>query len=143
MEEIKMGYFFETTGYEFENEFTEKISEFSLNTWGKGAFQATTMAEDKYQGIDCYVLGVPMDVTLNFDNKIKMKNLDYRLTFLGVEVNFGIRYGNCKVKFENENNIIEFKNRKAAVAYLREFGLTDNEIESLIFEEVQEEIKQD
>lgn len=95
-----MGYFFETTGLEFETEIIDKISLFSLKEWGVGAFKMSTLAEDRFEGADCFVLGIPIDITLAYEQKKRMKRLNCQLIFDGITVEFGVRFGNSQVQFD-------------------------------------------
>ena len=95
----------------FEFELKESIGTYAAKTWGNGAFVRSTLIQDKYQGQDFELCRIPVDVTLNFKGKKHMKRLSTRLPIGIGAVEFGIRYGNGKVKFENPVLVIGFNVR--------------------------------
>ncbi|MCL2047409.1 MAG: hypothetical protein FWG87_01665 [Defluviitaleaceae bacterium] len=92
-------YFFEAGGYEFESQMTDIVSVFARHVWGNKAVMFSTERQDRYEGTDLFVLGVPLDITLAFDKKNKTRKLS-DLTLNGVTISFGVRFGNGKVTFE-------------------------------------------
>lgn len=95
-------------GQEFEDVIMEKIGVFSIETWGKGSFKSTVNTLlDKNAGTDGILMGVPIDVTLDYISKRQTKKLS-NIEFDFGSVTFGIRYGNGKVKFETPVLVIGF-----------------------------------
>ena len=96
---ISNSYFFEAGGHTFESEIIEIISSFAKHLWGSLSVKFSSVQQDRYEGTDLFVLGVPMDVTLAFDKKNKTRRLG-ALTMDGVTINYGVRFGNGKAKFD-------------------------------------------
>lgn len=96
---IKDSYFFEAGGHEFESGVVEVVSAFAKREWGVGAVKFSTVQQDKYEGTDLYVLGVPIDITLAFEKKNKTRRLE-TLELDGVTIDLGIRFGNGKATFQ-------------------------------------------
>jgi hypothetical protein len=92
-------YFFESGGYEFESEIVDIVSTFARNEWGKNAVKFSTERQDRFEGTDLFVLGIPIDVTLAFEIKNKTRRLG-EWSLNGVTVDFGIRFGNGKAHFK-------------------------------------------
>jgi len=97
---ISEKYYFESSGYEFESEMADFITSFARKEWGDAAVKFSTELQDRHEGADIFLLGIPVDITLNFARKNKTKWLE-TLVLEGANINLGIRYGNGKVKFEN------------------------------------------
>ena len=94
-------------GEEFEDTIVEKIGTFSINTW-KGGFKSTiNTLLDTHGGTDFILLGVPMDVTLNYASKNYTKKIS-RIEFGFGGVTFGVRYGNGVVKFDTPVLVLGF-----------------------------------
>ena len=100
--------FNDSLGIEFEDSISEKIGTFSAKIWGNKSFVISSMKADQFEGTDFTLLGIPVDVTLNFDNKNYMRKMSTTLDIDVCNVNFGIRYGNGKVKFEHPVLVIGF-----------------------------------
>lgn len=100
--------FGDSLGIEFEEIISEKIGSFSAKTWGNGSFTLSSMNADQYKGTDFTLLGIPVDVTLNFDGKKHMRHISTTLDTNICKVNFGIRYGNGRVQFDNPVLVIGF-----------------------------------
>ena len=96
---VKDSYFFEAGGHEFESDVVEVISAFAESAWGASAVKFSTMQQDRYEGTDLYVLGIPIDITMAFEKKNKTKRLE-TLVLDGVTINLGIRFGNGKANFD-------------------------------------------
>jgi hypothetical protein len=96
---IKNQYFFEADGHEFESGVVDIVSSFAKREWGIGAVKFSTMQQDRYEGTDVFVLGVPIDITLDFEKKNKTRRLG-ALTLNGVTIDFGVRIGNGKAIFK-------------------------------------------
>ena len=96
---IRNQYFFEAGGHEFESGVVDIVSSFARREWGVGAVKTSTVQQDRYEGTDVFVLGVPIDITLAFEKKNKTRRLD-ALTLNGVTIDFGVRFGNAKVTFD-------------------------------------------
>jgi len=96
---ISERYSFETSGYEFESEMADYLTLFARREWGSSAVKFSTMYQDRFEGTDIFVLGVPIDITLDFAGKNKTRRLD-TLVLDGVTVDLGIRYGNGRADFE-------------------------------------------
>ena len=92
-------YFFEADGHEFETEVLDIVSSFAKREWGIGSVKFSTVQQDRYEGTDVYVLGVPIDVTLAFEKKNRTRRLG-AWTMDGVTIDFGIRFGNRKANFK-------------------------------------------
>lgn len=105
-----MGHFFDKIGIEFETELIERISKVSRSEWGIGSFKFSTIKEDSFDGTDCTVLGVPIDVTLNYEGKKRMKRVRRAVEVNGITVSFGIRYGNRYHEFETPVLVIGIEN---------------------------------
>jgi hypothetical protein len=94
-------------GEEFEDTIVEKIGSFSIKTW-KGGFKSTiNTLLDTQAGTDFILLGVPMDVTLDYASKRQTKMIS-RIEFDFGGVTFGIRYGNGRVKFDTPVLVLGF-----------------------------------
>jgi hypothetical protein len=98
MRTTRDNYFFESGGYEFESSVAEMVSSFAKREWGSGSVKFSTVQQDRYEGTDLYVLGVPIDITLAFERKNKTRRLD-TLVLDGVTIELGIRIGNGKARF--------------------------------------------
>lgn len=96
---ISNRYFFETGGHAFESEIVDIVSVFAKRIWGSTAVKFSTEQQDRYEGTDVFVLGVPVDVTLAFDKKNRTRKLG-ELTLNGVTITFGVRFGNRKATFK-------------------------------------------
>ena len=105
-----MKFYFDATGYCFEADIIEEMGKFAVKEWGTKSFRFSTFSEDRYMGVDCYVLGVPVDVTLAYENKRRMKRLVYTLSYDGIEISFGVRYGNGRTVFEQPVLVIGVSN---------------------------------
>ena len=92
-------YFFEADGREFESSVAEIVSFFAKREWGTAAVTFSTERQDRYEGTDMFVLGVPIDVTLAFDQKNRTRKLG-TINFDGITIDFGIRFGNGKASFK-------------------------------------------
>ena len=92
-------YFFEAGGHDFESGITDIISLFAQREWGTTAFRFSTERQDRYEGTDLFVLGIPIDVTLAFDRKKSTNRLE-TINLDGVTIDFGIRFGNDKAGFK-------------------------------------------
>lgn len=100
---------FESTGIEFEETIIEKCGTISKETWGASAFKFSTLTQDKMSGTDFFVLGIPVDVTLNLENKRHTKiSSDIEIDLAIAKVRFGVRFGNGRVKFETPVLVIGF-----------------------------------
>ena len=60
----------------------------------------TTVKEDLYEGTDCKVLDVPIDITVNFSGKNRTWRSRTEIILDLCTIKFGVRYGNGKVDFE-------------------------------------------
>ena len=92
-------YFFEAGGFEFESELVDILSSFAQSEWGIGAVKFSTAQQDRHEGTDIFVLGVPIDITLAFDKKNRTRKLG-TMEMDGLNIDFGIRFGNQKAKFK-------------------------------------------
>jgi len=101
-------YFFEAGGHEFESEVVDVVSAYARRAWGESSVQFSTANQDRYEGTDLFVLGIPADITLAFAKKNRMHNLGH-LTLGGVTVDFGLRLGNGKAEFETPVLVIGAK----------------------------------
>jgi hypothetical protein len=109
LEGLNMKYtFIESLGIEFEDSIIEKIGTFSAKIWGSNSCILSSMKVDQYQGTDFNLLGIPVDVTLNYDGKNYMRRLETTINTGVCTVNFGIRFANGKVKFEKPVLVIGF-----------------------------------
>ena len=99
----------ESTGIEFEDRIIEKCGCVCIERWGAGAFSISTVSEDKLKGTDFFVLGVPIDVTLNIKNKTHTTVSDFTIDLGFVKVTFGVRFGNGRVKFETPVLVLGFE----------------------------------
>lgn len=86
-----MDYFFNTTKFKFESEFTEKVCEFSVKTWGIGAVKFSTLQQDKFLGNEFEVLGVPVTVKLDYIDLVNENNSKHHLSASGVDVYYDIK----------------------------------------------------
>ena len=96
---ISESYYFESNGYEFESEMAEFITLFARREWGEAAVKFGTKQQDFYEGTDIFLLGVPVDITLDFAGKNKTKRLD-TLVIDGVTIDLGVRFGNGRADFK-------------------------------------------
>ena len=96
---IQNNYFFEAGGLEFESGVVDIVSAYAKREWGADAVKCSTVQEDRYEGTDIFVLGVPIDITLAFEKKNKTRRLG-ALTLDGVTIDFGVRFGNRKTNFK-------------------------------------------
>jgi len=96
---VQDSYFFEAGGYEFESDVVAVVSAFAKNEWGNNAVKFSTVQQDRFEGTDLYVLGVPIDVTLAFEKKNKTRRLG-KLKLDGVTIDLGIRFGNGRANFK-------------------------------------------
>lgn len=96
---VQNKYFFETGGHEFESGVVDAVSAFAKREWGIGAVKFSTVQQDRYEGTDLFVLGVPIDVTLAFGKKNRTRRLE-TLELEGVTIEIGIRFGNGKANFK-------------------------------------------
>jgi len=92
-------YFFERGGHDFESSMVEVIHQYARSAWGKGAITASTMKQDQFEGTDIFVLGVPVDITLAYEQKRQTRKLA-QMSFDGITVEFGLRRGNGKSIFK-------------------------------------------
>lgn len=95
---IRNNYFFETGGLEFEAGIVDVVQSFATREWGVGAVKFSTTRQDRFEGTDIFVLGVPIDVTLDFERKSKTRRLG-GLSVDGINIDFGVRFGNRKANF--------------------------------------------
>jgi hypothetical protein len=95
----KNRYFFDAGGHEFESGVVDIVSSFAKHEWGIGAVKFSTVQQDRHEGTDLFVLGIPIDITLAFEQKDKTRKLG-ALSFNGVTIDFGVRFGNRKAKFK-------------------------------------------
>jgi hypothetical protein len=95
---MKNNYFFEAGGYEFESGVVDVVQAFASREWGAGAVKFSTTRQDRYEGTDLFVLGVPIDVTMDFERKNKTRRLG-GLSVDGITIDFGVRFGNHRVNF--------------------------------------------
>jgi len=96
---VQDSYFFEAGGYEFESDVVSVVSSFAKREWGNNAVKFSTMQQDRYEGTDLFVLGVPIDITLDFERKNKTRRLG-KLELDGVIIDIGIRFGNNRANFK-------------------------------------------
>ena len=92
-------YFFEAGGYEFESEMADYLTLFARREWGSSAVKFSTARQDRFEGTDIFVLGIPIDITLDFAGKNKTKRLG-TLELDGVTIDLGVRFGNGRAKFK-------------------------------------------
>lgn len=92
-------YSFESGGNEFEADMVDVISHYAQKEWGNSSITVSTMNQDRYEGTDVFVLGVPVDVTINYQNKRHTRKLTEML-FDGITVEFGLRTGNGRKTFK-------------------------------------------
>jgi hypothetical protein len=71
------------------------VCRFSKEEWGVGAFRFSTEREDKIEGADMYVLGVPIDFTLCIGKATRMRKIKTTIKIDGYAFEFGVRYGNA------------------------------------------------
>jgi hypothetical protein len=96
---IKIRYFFDSEGHEFESEVLDIVSLFARREWGASAVRFSTEYQDRFEGTDLFVLGIPIDVTLAFDRKNRTRKLG-TINLDGITIDFGIRFGNGKANFD-------------------------------------------
>lgn len=115
------------SGIKFENKAYDKFGEFCHEKWGTTAFKISTPEEDLYKGTDCIILGVPVDFTLDIENKNNIKKgISLDLGF--AKITFAIRYANGVRKFEKPVLVLGFDMPK-----LNNINLFDNvELENII-----------
>jgi len=93
-------YFFEAGGHEFEADMVDVITNYAKRTWTwADAVKFSTVQQDRFEGTDLFVLGVPIDITLAFEKKNRTRKLG-AITIDGVTIDFGIRFGNHKANFK-------------------------------------------
>ena len=92
-------YYFESSGYEFESYLSEFITLFARREWGSSAVKFSTDRQDRFEGTDIFVLGIPVDITLDFARKNKTRLLG-SLELDGVTIDLGIRFGNGRADFK-------------------------------------------
>lgn len=92
-------YYFDAGGHEFEAGIIDIVSAFARRAWGDRAVKFSTGRQDRYEGTDIFVLGIPIDITLAFAAKNMTRKLS-GLEYNGVTLDFGIRVGNGKAKFK-------------------------------------------
>ena len=97
-----------STGIEFEDAVTQIVERYSLKSWGIGAFKFSTLKQDKFEGTDFTVLGVPMDITLNYEAKKRMIPVSRTLTYGNLSVQFGVKTGNVRKRFETPVLVLGF-----------------------------------
>ena len=127
---------FQSKGIKFEEGFADVLMTYSKKTWGKSAAKFATTQEDRYQGTDLFVLETPIDVTLNFWHKRRTKRIG-TLSFDGLKINFGLRFGNafktfpipvlvigvdCAVDMEDTNLWATLENLKTQAKNILDFG---------------------
>lgn len=96
---VKNQFFFDAGGHEFESGVVDIVSDFAKSEWGNKAIKFSTVQQDRYEGTDVFVLGVPIDITLAFEKKNKTHKLG-TMSLNGVTIDFGIRLGNGRAKFQ-------------------------------------------
>ena len=96
---MKTNYFFESGGYEFESGVVDLVQTFATRKWGSGTVKFSTTRQDRYEGTDIFVLGVPIDFTMNFERKNKTRRLGC-LLIDGLTIDFGVRFGNRRANFK-------------------------------------------
>ena len=96
---IRNLYFYERSGHEFETEFADIAARFARTQWGKGSIKFSTIKQDRFEGTDLFVLGVPIDITLAYEKKTSMRQIG-SLMLEGLSIEFGIRFGNGKSRFK-------------------------------------------
>lgn len=102
-------FYFENSGISFESEVTEVIGTICEQSWGKTSFRYSSTKEDRYKGTDFWVLGVPVDVTLDIDRSSHTTLCKNEVEFdLGSFV-FGVRTGNNYGTFEQPVLVIGVK----------------------------------
>jgi len=103
-------YFFEKSslGIEFETDMVEVISSFAKKTWGTSSVKFTTTKQDRYEGTDLFVLGIPVDITTAYKTKKRMKHLK-KIVRNGMVFELGLRYGNEYCTFKTPVLVIGVK----------------------------------
>jgi len=96
---MRDNYFFEAGGYEFESGVVDVVHSFATHRWGVGSVKFSTSRQDRFEGTDLFVLGVPIDVTLAFERKSRTRRLG-AMSVEGLTIDFGVRFGNRKADFE-------------------------------------------
>ena len=96
---ISERFYFEAGGFEFETELVDYFTMYAKREWGNSAVRFSTERQDRYEGTDLFVLGIPIDFTLAFAAKNKTRKLD-TMKLDGVTIAFGIRFGNGKAAFK-------------------------------------------
>lgn len=94
-------------GQEFEDIIVEKVGYFSARQWGKGFHSTINTELDTKAGTDFILLGIPVDVTLNFSGKNYTTKVG-QVSFKFGDVEFGVRYGNGHCQFETPVLVVGF-----------------------------------
>jgi hypothetical protein len=91
-----MSYFIKTSlGVEFEQELCEVCRETFHNMGDVKGFQSVNGTKaDLEQGTDCYIWGVPVDFTYNFEGKDHTEELPESIITREATFRFGVRTGN-------------------------------------------------
>ena len=89
---------FNSSGNEFEALLLDILSAFAKKEWGIGAIKLSLERQDRFEGTDITLLGVPIDVTLAFSMKDKTRKMGF-INKDGVTINYGVRFGNRKSDF--------------------------------------------
>ena len=92
-------YFYDAAGHKFESDVVDVVIQVAKKEWGVKSIAFSTVQQDRFEGTDLFVLGVPIDITLAFAKKNRMRKLGY-VSFDGVTVEYGIRFGNAKAAFK-------------------------------------------
>ena len=77
---------------EFESEIVDKAGMVSVSTWGGNAFSGSNIIQYKYNGVDFFVNGIPIDISLGIPNKGLCKISDKSINLHFGRINFGIRH---------------------------------------------------
>lgn len=93
-----MKYSWDSIGNDLETELTERMAANQVDMWGHNTIKVSTYTQDRDEGTDVFVCGIPVDITLNtaknhtfwFKNTI---DLDY------MSIMFGLRRRNGRSKF--------------------------------------------
>ncbi|MDL2248617.1 hypothetical protein LJB89_02860 [Tyzzerella sp. OttesenSCG-928-J15] len=97
-----------STGLEFEDTIIDKFYNVCIKEWGTNSFKISTVKQDLYAGTDFFVLGVPVDVTLNITDKNHTTISKTTIDIGFAKINFAVRYGNGRVKFDTPVLVIGF-----------------------------------
>jgi len=92
-------YFFESNSYEFEADMVDVITTFAKREWGVKSVKFSTRKQDLFEGTDLFVVGIPIDVTMNFAQKNNTQKLG-EMDVDGISIDFGVRIGNGNVDFK-------------------------------------------